>query len=176
MSDANAAPKQPEVDKVYADGAQVATLIDDLRSKDNKVRRKAIDTLARLGPAAKPAVPALTEILKDRHSSFRLKVAISFNQILPPYVDLLKLFPDLRYVGKIQPVDQWPADRREKLAKAKKIANDEAAEAIAVALPALVDALTDENANLRQYAALSLGACGSLAGDSVPALIPCTQR
>ena len=154
-----------------SNGAQVARLIDDLRSRDDKVRRKAINTLARLGPAAKPAVPALTEILKDRHAPFRPAVAISFNQILPPHVDLFKLFPDLRYVGDMLPVDLRSADRRQKLAKAEEIANDEAANAIAVALPALVGALTDGDAYVRQYAALSLGACGPLARDSVPALI-----
>jgi len=153
-----------------SDEVQVSALVDDLRSTDDEVRRKAINSLTRLGPAAKPAVPALTEILKDRHARFRPSVAISFNQILPPYVDLVKVFPDLRYVGDIPPVDRWPADQRQKLAKAEEKAKAEAAKAIAVALPTLVAALTDENVYVRQYAALSLGACGPLASDSVPEL------
>ena len=163
--------KSTEAPPDQPDAAQVAALIDNLQSGDDKVRRNAIDLLANLGPKAKPAVSALTEILKDKRAPFRSNAAIAFNQILPPHVDMLKLFPDLRYVGDMPPVDQWPADRRQKLAEAQEIANHEAAKAAEIAVPALIDALADEDAYVRQNAALSLGACGRLAGDSVPALI-----
>ena len=96
---------------------------------------------------------------------------MAFSQILPPYVDILKLFPYLRYVDKIPVVDQWPADEKQILAKAQKIANNEAAREIAIAAPILVEALKDENPYVRHNAALSLGACGPLAKDYVDALI-----
>ena len=149
----------------------VARLIEDLESNDADTRLHAIESLAALGTDAKPAVMVLTRILENRQSPFRVAVANAFNQILPAHVDMLAVFPDLRFAGKVPPVAYWPPARRAKFAEATKLANDETAKALEIALPALVNALRDDDDYLREYSAMSLGACGSLAKNAVPALI-----
>jgi HEAT repeat protein len=49
----------------------LASLMKQLQDKDAKVRLKAVQKLAALGPAAKDAVPALTEAVKDRDEDVR---------------------------------------------------------------------------------------------------------
>lgn len=150
---------------------ELQTLIGDLQHPDNSVRLKAIKSLAGLGSQAKPAVPALADILKNKRAPFRVEVASAFNQILPPHVDMFQEFPELRYVGVVLPTEIWTEEQKSRLAEATRVANAEAAKAAAVAVPVLADCLKDDDASLREYAALSLGACGSLAREAIPVLI-----
>jgi HEAT repeat protein len=46
--------------------ADVDALIMALKDQDGYLRRKALASLGRVGPAAKAAIPAITNLLKDK--------------------------------------------------------------------------------------------------------------
>src|SRR5205814_1552606 len=68
----------------------VVPLIRLLKAKEPKVRRAAAEALGNIGPAAKPAVPALAEAIKDHADADSLGLDVSFYA----YQSLQKLGPD----------------------------------------------------------------------------------
>jgi HEAT repeat protein len=61
----------------------VQALADSLKEENAFVRRDAAHALARIGPAARPAVPALVAALKDREPSVRKATAGALKKIDP---------------------------------------------------------------------------------------------
>jgi hypothetical protein len=61
--------------------AAVPVLIDLLQDQDSAIRQKAILILARIGPAAKPAIPELQQALNDPDADVRANAAIALRQL-----------------------------------------------------------------------------------------------
>ena len=59
----------------------VAIVIKFLDDKDVDARMGAVSYLANLGPKAKTAIPAITELLKDENSSVRDKAGDALEKI-----------------------------------------------------------------------------------------------
>ena len=106
------------------------------------VRSNAARALARLGPEAKAAVPALSEALKDEEAFVRGYAASALSGIGPAAVPALsKALKD--------------EERDVRVSAAAALARLGPAEAKA-AVPALSEALKDEVANVRRAAARAL--------------------
>src|SRR5260370_19859402 len=73
-----------------ASNADVSVQIQNLRAKDPKVRLAAVQALAKIGPAAKAAIPALIEIFtKDKVWYDRTSVADTLERMGPEAVPSL---------------------------------------------------------------------------------------
>jgi HEAT repeat protein len=70
---------------------QLHEFIQALRHQDADVRISAALALARIGPAAQAAVPALTETLQDHDADVRRKAAFALGFIGPGAVPALKM-------------------------------------------------------------------------------------
>jgi beta-lactamase regulating signal transducer with metallopeptidase domain/HEAT repeat protein len=107
----------------------VATLIDVLQDKSRPWRGMAASVLANMGPAAKPAAPALIAYLKERGQPQRGTAAFALHAIF------------------LEAKDPTP-------------------------LPALIEALKDDDDHVRSSAARVLGMYGAMAKDAVAAMVP----
>src|SRR5262245_48016610 len=61
----------------YDEGGAKALIRELKQSNDEVVLRMALDTLARLGPTARPAVPAIVELLKRSRGKIQLDAALA---------------------------------------------------------------------------------------------------
>lgn len=68
-------------------------LIEDLKDKNPTVRAKAAEGLGRLGQAAKPAIPMLSELMKDSDESVREAAMVALINIDPKLETIAKLIP-----------------------------------------------------------------------------------
>ena len=131
-----------------------------LQHPDAKVRYKAAQTLAELGPLAKFAAPELREALKDKNAAVRVKVAEALWKIdKTPSTVLLPVL--LQAIKDKDPGVRAAAPPVIALlgAGAKK------------ALPALVDALKDKELDVKLSAVVALGELGPVAKDTAAALL-----
>ena len=69
-------------------GKTVSKWAEALKNEDSFIRWRAASALGQIGPAAKDAVPALMEALKDKHSGVTRRAAASaLGRIGPAAVD-----------------------------------------------------------------------------------------
>jgi HEAT repeat protein len=135
----------------------VASLVKQLKSPDEELRRAAAKGLGELGPDAKPAVPDLTRALKDGDLFVRRFAAQALGEVGP---DAKAAVPALK----------------EALGDKKKEVGEAAAAALARLGPDGVAALTDllkdakKDAAVRRKAVEALGRAGDDAKPAVPAL------
>lgn len=86
--------------------AAVAELSDALKDKDEEVRRSAVEVLGTLGPAARPAIPALQEATRDGNA----QVAAAARHVLEKLFStrLLQQLNDLRTKSNRPPLNAHP--------------------------------------------------------------------
>lgn len=140
--------------------------IRGLSHPDYQVRWKALEALAKLGPQAEPAVPALITRLEDDHDRFR---AISVLGVIGPAAApaVPALLHRLTYTLSVE----------------DKLYRDESTEAIGIietlakigpaakeAIPLLRQALKEKVSTIRYFAAHALGEIGPAATVAIPDL------
>jgi HEAT repeat protein len=136
-------------------GAAVTPLAGLLKHEDSFVRRQAAEALARIGPDAAAAQPALLAALKDSSVAVRAAAADALGEIaadLPATARAL-----VAALAENEPV------RRHVGAALVRLGRD--------AVPALSDALTEKPALVRYHSARVLGLLGPEAASAVPRLI-----
>ncbi len=147
-------------------GKSPSSLAADLQSADAHVRHDASRKLAKLGPAAKDAIPALAEALKDSDKRVRFHAAKALSEIgidakvvAAALIDSLNE-PDLetRYyiIKSLSKIDLGPEHMS--------------------AVPGLTQALKDENPKTLYYASKCLKSIGPGAKDALPALRAVTSN
>jgi HEAT repeat protein len=65
------------------EAAVIGPIMDLLHNENTSVRSSALTALSRLGPAAKPAIPTVIEMLKDRQQGLRLHCAMVLSNLGP---------------------------------------------------------------------------------------------
>jgi len=127
-----------------AKGERVSGLVEKLKTGDRNVRIEAAKELAKMGPAAKDAVPALVAALKeeDPERSLHIEVSNALEKIgaaaVPALIEALK-------------------DREAYTRRRAAMILGEIGPPAKDAVPALVAALKDESLWVRAYAARALG-------------------
>ena len=156
----------------------VEKLIKQLQDRDANVRRNAA-SLGTIGAGAADAVPALIQALKDRDKYVRSNAAKSLIQTVTP--EGIKIGMS----ALIQALEDENKDVRREASSALGVigqgglAEEKAIDAIPDPIqvfkddvvPALIQALKDENKDVRREAASALGRIGEEAKNAVPALI-----
>jgi HEAT repeat protein len=180
------AAEPAEAEAVY-EGKPLSHWIGALGGADPNTRAAAIDALRRVG---KPAVPALIGALQDKNERVRRNAAVAFRNIgpdataaVPALTKVLqdeKTFVGLSAAAALLTIDPGsPAAFR---ALAKWIRDDDEKVRhgvvellydfpVPAAVPVLIQALKDPNANIREWASLDLSQIGRAALPAVPALI-----
>ena len=166
--------------------ARVPVLIGSLRDKEEGIRQQAAAELAKLGPKAKAAIPALGRALDDPNSKVCNEVALALGPMgkdgVPPLVEFLKSKSKNREfaakaLGEIGPnakaaipvLGKLVDDSDEMLQSAATTAlHNLGPEA---RLPALIGSLRDKNVEMRAKAARALGTMGPEAKSAIPALL-----
>lgn len=94
---------QLQMDRMKSGAASPAELIKGLRSSESRVREAAARGLAKIGPEAKPAVPALAEALKDVSVLVRSSAAQALARIADPRAmkPLLEALEDESYMVRV---------------------------------------------------------------------------
>jgi len=123
-----------------------------------RVRVAAAQVLGDLGPAARNAVPALVEALRDRDPTLRRNAAFALGKIRAKPALVVPALAGLL------------SDRNEEVRMYAAIALKKFGSQAVSAVPDLIAALTDRNWQVRDRAALALGAIGKKQGGVVPAL------
>ncbi len=145
---------------------QLDVAIRDLSHPDYQVRWKALEALAKLGPHAEPAVPALITRLKEDYDRYRaISVLGAIGPGAAPAVPAL--LDRLAYTLSVE----------------DKLYRDESTEAIGIietlakigpaakeAVPLLRQALKDKVSTIRYFAAHALGEVGPAATVAIPDL------
>ena len=133
--------------------ARVGELADQLKSPDAAVRARAAIALDQLGPAAKPAIPALTTALADRNLNVRYwsaKVLRGFGPeakgAVTALIAALKTFPGGS--PALDGPERYYPDVRSLAADALGAIGPAAKEAI----PALKEAMADKSPDVRDSA------------------------
>ncbi len=140
-----------------ANPEEIASLIEKLKTNDERELSAAIKKLGKIG---EPAIPALMKALQDKNLLVRRSAAQVLAKIGPPAI------PDLA-----QALNNPNADVRSSAAYAL---GGIGAEAI-TALPQLVPLLQDSNPDVRSSAAEALGGIGAEAQTALPQLVPLLQ-
>ncbi|MEO6741037.1 MAG: HEAT repeat domain-containing protein [Chthoniobacteraceae bacterium] len=145
--------------------ADVAKLATQLSASDRDTRREAGHQLEKLGPAAKPALPALIAAIGDSDKQVWANALAAIAAIGPDAAEAIPQLVDSFDSRKGS--DSRQRDKSQKLMRA--------AHALArigdVARPALLEALKADDTGLRLGAAKALGGMGAPARDAIPALI-----
>jgi HEAT repeat protein len=157
------AAQQGDDPKKKTDGAPMPEGLKALQHPDAKVRYRAAQTLAELGPLAKFAAPELRELLKDKNAYVRVKAAEALWKIektpapvlLPVLLDALK-DKEAGVRALAPPVVALLGT------KAKP------------ALPLLVQLLRDKELDVKLSAIAALGELGPVAKESVKDLLALT--
>lgn len=155
---------QPQADPKKKKGPPELEGLKALKHADPKVRYRAAQTLADLGPLAKFALPELTEALKDKHPMVQIKVAEALWKI--DQTPSATLMPVLLEVFKHKEPEVRAAVPRVIAligGKSKK------------ALDALEAALVDKDFDVKLAAITALGDLGPIAKDRAGALLDLTD-
>jgi uncharacterized protein (TIGR03067 family) len=160
-------PGKPDHEEPTIEGKTVGQWVTDLRNGRFGERLDAAQALERFGPAAKRAVPALTEALKDWHELVRVHAARALGSIGP---DAKEAVPGLIAVLKDREV---LLDKLRPSAAAALGSIGAAAEEV---IPALLETLKERDPHLRLQAAAALGKIGPTAKDALPALTAAWQN
>jgi HEAT repeat protein len=145
------------VDEPTANPKEIASLIEKLKTKDERELSAAIKNLGRIG---EPAIPALMKALQDKNLQVRRSAAQVLAKIGHPTI------PDLA-----QALNNPNADVRSSAAEALGGIGAEAK----TALPHLVPLLQDSNPDVRSSAAEALGGIGAEAKTALRQLVPLLQ-
>jgi HEAT repeat protein len=153
-------PSSPEeLARRLGESNQTAELIEALKHEQPTVRKAAARRLGQLGPAAKPAVPALAEALADKDSEVRQAVTETIGRLgqdaqaaVPALLRLLK-----------DPDDNVRREAAQVLGKIGPAARE--------ATVALTAALGDKDFFVAGAAIEALTAIGPAARESVPTLV-----
>jgi HEAT repeat protein len=146
-----------------AQGADVDTLVKDLKAKDPDLRRTAARELGKMGAEAKPAVDALAKALKDDDTFVRRFAALALGEI---GADAKGAVPALAAALR---------DREKRVVEAAATALGSMGSEGVKPLAALVKDPSKEPA-LRARAAESLGKIGPAAKSAVPVLVEVLQN
>ena len=144
---------------------EVGKAIQDLHHKDDQVRWKALEILAKLGPKAAPAVPTLIRALDNDYDRYRaITVLGAIGPAAAPAV------PPLlgRLTDTLSVEDPYREEQTESMGIIEtlaKIGPDADA-----AIPLLRNALKHRNSNVRYFAAYALGELGPNATVAIPDL------
>jgi HEAT repeat protein len=159
--------------------------IPPLRAADVPARRRASDALGLLGPAAREALPALAQALRDADEPVRLNAAYALGEIgepaVPALTDALRAGPEdarraagygLAAAGEpaVEALLGMAGDGEEQVRLAAVDALGDLGRTAAPAVPVLARALRDESEWVRRHAAEALGFLGAPAGAAAPAL------
>lgn len=159
--------------------------IQALKTDDTLARRRATDALGLLGPAAREALPALAQALRDEDEPVRLNAAYALGEIggpaVPALADALRTGPEdarraagygLAAAGApaVEALLGMAGNAEEQVRLAAVDALGDLGPTAAVAVPVLAGALGDESGWVRRHAAEALGFVGAAAGDAAPAL------
>jgi HEAT repeat protein len=136
-----------------ANPEEIASLIEKLKTNDERELDAAIKKLGKIG---EPAIPALMKALQDKNLLVRRSAAQVLAKIGPPAI------PDLA-----KALNNPDADVRSRAAYALGGIGAEAK----TALPQLVFLLQDSNADVRSSAAYALGGIGAEAKTALPQLV-----
>lgn len=131
-----------------------------LQHPDAKVRYRATQTLANLGPTAKFALPELRETLKDKNVQVRVKAVEAIWRIDPPPVS--SLMPTL--LAALKDPD---ANGRAAALPVIALFGTKAKPAV----PALIEALKDAKLNVKMSAITAIGEIGPTAKAAALALL-----
>ena len=144
----------------------VAALTQLLGESDAHVRQNAVWNLGRMGPAARPAVPALVAMLRNTalHEIHRLDVVATLLKIEPRDTATTEAVIDFCVAAARHPTrDDVRAGAIRNLGEVGP-ANDKV-------VPALIEALQHNDSFTREMAAEAVGVIGPRASVAVPALI-----
>ena len=165
---------------------KVAELIGRLADNDTMVRRTAVLGLEAIG---KPAVPALSEALRDENWHKRRLAAESLGKIGPAAADavpaLAMIFNDenaqvrqsaaeaLGRIGRDTPaaVDALRIALDDGVVNVRRSAAQALVRVGPLAIPMMVNALDDKDTDVRQLAAEGLGRMGSIGQAGLPGLV-----
>lgn len=139
-----------------------------LRDPDPKVRVQAAIDLSNLGPKARPALPALFELLKDKDASVRARAVASITQI--SFVDEKKMLRPVEEIDQkiLQALIPFIEDKALEVRRTAIGAVGYGREKSKEAVPKLIAAMKD--GQTRTHAITCLGAIGPDAKAAVPAL------
>jgi HEAT repeat protein len=150
---------------IAEDAPSIDKLVEQLAAREVPVRREAAYQLSRLGPAAKPAVPALITALSDPDRQVWSMAVSVLADLGPDAADALPALIDNLDSKKNR--GQRDRDKRQVLFRS--------AHAIArigpVAIPQLIEALKSEDSMTRAGAAKALGGMGAAAREAVSGLV-----
>ena len=145
--------------------ADVVKLAAQLASTDRDARREAGHSLEKLGPGAKPALPALIMALDDSDKQVWANAFAAIAAIGPEAADAIPRLLDALDMRKSNDYrERDKAQKRMRAAHALACIGD-------AARPALIAALKDDDTGLRLGAAKALGEMGGRSRDAIPALI-----
>ena len=135
--------------------AAVPALIEALKDEDEGVRAEAAEALAEIDPNVRVAVPVLLKMLEDELRHRRSRAAAALGKIGPDVEAAVSAFID---ASKDKRTHVWGNYALFKIASRPDT------------IPALIEAMGDENGDVREEAADALGRIGPDARAAVPAL------
>ena len=155
----------PSFSRAAEPPADVSKLAEQLAASDRDTRREAGYRLEKLGPAARPALPALIRAIEDSDKQVWANALAAIAAIGPDAAEAIPQLVDA--FDSRKGADYRQRDKSQKLMRA--------AHALArigdAARPALIGALKADDTGLRLGAAKALGGMGAHASDAIPALI-----
>ncbi len=168
------------------------TLIESLRDKSPLVRGHVVMTLGRIGPPAGNAVPMLTQLLQDQDAMVRKESVRTLIKIgsFPPETShaLISALQDVN--AEVRTLATWALKKREMtnedtlatiplLVASLNVGQESAGAALATlvkigprAVPALIQALKENNPKTLVIVMMTLGAIGPAAKEALPYLSP----
>ncbi|MHB1033611.1 MAG: HEAT repeat domain-containing protein [Pirellulales bacterium] len=162
-----------EDERVYQGWILVERIIQ-LTDERPRTRIDAANALGRMGPEAKPAIPALTELLRDKDPNVRIAAVSALGRIasaaVPALTELRKnVGPS---AGGAPGMDLNPSGLRVvgPLIRIRPAAARALGQIGPAAIPALTELLRDKDWEVRCFAAEALGKIGSEAKMAIPAL------
>jgi HEAT repeat protein len=195
MEDLSPEARDAVLDVVAAFGDKMVPRLIDTLENDKESRARAAAILARMGPAAKDAVPALCAALSDDDSETRNEVLFALGAIgpdskaaVPAITRALKdADMNVRYAACYALCQIGPGAASAKPGLLENLAGADQFLAVSSAcalaqidpkcpvcaaksVPVLIHALDEPDAITRVHAVQALGALGPLAKDAVPAL------
>lgn len=161
----------PEAELAFKEELQ--SLISALKDPNVRIRWRAAVALWEMGPAAKEAVPALTQALQDEAISVAHAAAEALKRVTEEREPGAASEPSPSTTGGpieisalIEALGHEDVGAREWAAVALRDLGPAAKDAV----PALVAAFKDTSSGIRDWAAAALGSIGSEAKDAVPEL------
>jgi HEAT repeat protein len=138
-------------------GRPLRAWIQDLKDPSRDARAVAAEVIGDMGPAARAALPALQEAMKDPDPNVRCFAMTAFNEVGRTEAELVVVREVLR------------SDDDQRHCILLGLGRNPAA------APVLVEALKDHEPWIRSTAAQSLGSIGPEAKDAIPALTQALQ-